>query len=452
MHEATLLLSRAQFALTAIFHILWPILTISLSAFILLMEVLWLRRGEVVYYHHVRYWSKLLVLNFAVGVVSGLPMEFQFGTNWAPFSRFTGAFIGNILGFEGAMAFMLEAGFIGVMLWGWGKVPRKMHLFATAMVALGSTISSFWIMVANSWMQTPAGIIVENGRVVVVNYMAAIFNPSMLHGVAHMWLAAMETGLCVVAGISAWHLYRRRNPEFFARSFRTALAALLAVAPLQVLVGDASGAALFEHQPAKGAAIEGHWETNAAGTGAPWSLLAWPNAAEQRNDWAIEVPGVLSVLATHSTDGQVTGLRDIPVEDQPPAIPLLYYAFRLMAGIGVLLAGLGIWTVWSLRGTAGRLTALLSRRKLLLAWALCIPLPYIAVECGWIVREVGRQPWAVYGLLRTGNAASSVAAGAVWSSMAMFLVFYTVLLAAFTIFVRKWLVAGPDLSQLPPKE
>jgi len=164
------------------------------------------------------------------------------------------------------------------------------------------------------------------------------------------------------------------------------------------------------------------------------------------------VPGVLSVLATHSADGKVTGLRDIPVEDQPPAIPLLYYAFRLMAGIGVLLAGLGIWTVWSLRGTAGRVAALLSRRKLLLAWALCIPLPYVAVECGWIVREVGRQPWAVYGLLRTGNAASSVAAGAVWSSMAMFLVFYTVLLAAFAIFVRKWLAAGPDLAQLPPKE
>jgi cytochrome d ubiquinol oxidase subunit I len=452
MHEATLLLSRAQFALTAIFHILWPILTISLSAFILIMEAMWLRRGEVVYYHHVRYWSKLLVLNFAVGVVSGLPMEFQFGTNWAPFSRFTGAFIGNILGFEGAMAFMLEAGFIGVMLWGWGKVPRKMHLFATAMVALGSTISSIWIMVANSWMQTPAGIVIENGRAVVVNYMAAIFNPSMFQSVAHMWLAAMETGLCVVAGISALHLYRRRHPEFFARSFRVALVALLVVAPLQVLVGDASGAALFELQPAKGAAIEGHWETNAAGTGASWSLLAWPNATEQRNDWSIEVPAVLSVLATHSTDGTVTGLRDIPKEDQPPAIPLLYYAFRVMAGIGMLLVALGIWTVWSLRGTAGRLTALLSRRKLLLAWALCIPLPYIAVECGWIVREVGRQPWAVYGMLRTGDAASSVAAGAVWSSMTMFLVFYTVLLAAFTIFVRKWLAAGPDLLQQPPKE
>jgi cytochrome d ubiquinol oxidase subunit I len=452
MHEATLLLSRAQFALTAIFHILWPILTISLSAFILVMEALWLKRGEVIYYYHVRYWSKLLVLNFAVGVVSGLPMEFQFGTNWAPFSRFTGAFIGNILGFEGAMAFMLEAGFIGVMLWGWGRVPRGMHLFATAMVALGSTISSFWIMVANSWMQSPAGITVVDGRAVVTDYVAAIFNPGMAHGVSHMWLAAMETGLCVVAGISAWHMYKRRNAAFFVRSFRLALGMLAVVAPLQILVGDAAGAGLFEHQPAKGAAIEGHWETNGAGSGAAWSLLAWPNKDAQRNDWSIEVPNALSMLATHSVDGKVTGLRDIPVADQPPAIPMLYYAFRVMAGIGMLLGGLALWTAWTLRRTRGQLAALLARRKLLLAWTLCIPLPYIAVECGWIVREVGRQPWAVYGLLRTSEAASSVPAGAVWSSMAMFIGFYVVLLVSFFTYARKWLRAGPDLSaHLPAK-
>ncbi|MBA5687038.1 cytochrome ubiquinol oxidase subunit I [Rugamonas apoptosis] len=450
MHDATLMLSRAQFALTAIFHILWPILTISLSAFILLMEALWIRRGEVLYYQHVRYWSKLLVLNFAVGVVSGIPMEFQFGTNWAPFSRYTGSFIGNILGFEGAMAFMLEAGFIGVMLWGWGRVPRTVHLFATAMVALGSTISAFWIMVANSWMQTPAGVAVVDGRLVVTDYLAAIFNPGMAHGVAHMWLAAMETGLCVVAGISAWHLYRNRQAPFFVRSFRLALGMLAVVAPLQVAVGDASGAALFEQQPAKGAAIEGHWETNGPGHGAAWSLLAWPNKTEQRNDWSIEVPNALSMLATHRMDGKVTGLRDIAVADQPPALPLLYYAFRVMAGIGVLFAALALWTVWAMRRARGQLSALLARRKLLLAWTLCIPLPYVAVECGWIVREVGRQPWSVYGLLRTSEAASSVAAGAVWSSTAMFIAFYALLLTAFAIYSRKWLREGPDLAQQPP--
>lgn len=449
MHEATLLLSRAQFALTAVFHILWPILTISLSAFILLMEALWLRRGEIVYYHQVRYWSKLLVLNFAVGVVSGIPMEFQFGTNWAPFSRYTGQFVGNILGFEGAMAFMLEAGFIGVMLWGWNKVPRGVHLFATAMVALGSSISSFWIMVANSWMQTPAGVTVENGRVVVTSYIDAIFNPSMALSVAHMWLAAMETGLCVVAGISAWHLYRQRHVLFFARSFKLALVTLAVVAPLQVLVGDGSGAQVFEHQPAKGAAIEGHWETNAPGTAAPWSLLAWPNQQAQRNDWSIEVPGVLSVLATHEVHGKVTGMRDIPLADQPPALPLLYYAFRVMAGIGFALMLLALWTAWGVRKARGQLAPLLAQRKLLLAWVLCIPLPYIAVECGWIVREVGRQPWSVYGLLRTSASASTVLPEEVYSSMAMFSVFYLVLLAAFCIFARQWLRNGPQFEELP---
>ena len=225
---------------------------------------------------------------------------------------------------------------------------------------------------------------------------------------------------------------------------------LAVVAPLQVVVGDASGAALFEQQPAKGAAIEGHWETHAAGSGASWSLLAWPNKAEQRNDWSLEVPNALSMLATHSMDGKVTGLHDIPVADQPPAIPLLYYAFRTMAGIGVLFAALALWTVWAVRRARGQLSALLARRKLLLAWTLCIPLPYVAVECGWIVREVGRQPWSVYGLLRTSDAASSVAAGAVWSSTAMFIAFYAVLLTAFAIYSRKWLREGPDLAQQPP--
>src|SRR6266702_648838 len=251
-------LSRAQFGMTAIFHILWPILTISLSAFLVLIEALWIRTGDVVYYRHARFWGKLLVLNFTVGVVSGIPMEFQFGTNWSGFAQFSGQFVGNILGFEGAMAFMLEAGFVGVMLLGWGRVPRGVHLFATGMVALGSSISAFWIMVANSWMQTPAGYAVVDGKIEVTNYLAAIFNPDMVWGVSHMWVAAIETGMFVIAGISAYHLFRRRHPEFFARSFKIALAALVFVAPLQIWLGDSSGVSGFETQPAKGAAIEGH--------------------------------------------------------------------------------------------------------------------------------------------------------------------------------------------------
>ena len=443
-------LSRAQFAMTALFHILWPILTISLSAFLFLVEAMWVRTRDVMYYRHARFWAKLLVLNFAVGVVSGIPMEFQFGTNWEGFSRYTGEFFGNILGFEGAMAFMLEAGFIGVMLYGWGRVPRGVHLFATGMVALGSSISAFWIMVANSWMQTPAGVTLTDGKLVVTDYVAAIFNPDMVWGVGHMWVAALETGAFVIAGISAFYLYRRRNPEFFLRSFKLALAALLVIAPLQIWLGDSSGGDVFRSQPAKGAAIEGFWHTNQPGEGAAWALLAWPNQAEQKNDWALELPNMLSVLGTHSLTGRVTGLADIPRADQPPMLPLLFYAFRAMAGIGFWFMLLAFWSAFVWRKTRGRLEAMLSHRALLLAWVFSIPLPYLAVESGWIIREVGRQPWTVYGLLRTADSASNVPVTTISASMVMFFLFYLVLISTFFIFARKWLKQGPDLAATPP--
>jgi cytochrome d ubiquinol oxidase subunit I len=272
----------------------------------------------------------------------------------------------------------------------------------------------------------------------------------MVWGVSHMWVAAIETGMFVIAGISAWNLFRRRHPEFFARSFRIALTVLVFVAPLQIWLGDSSGVSVFETQPAKGAAIEGHWDTNKPGTGAAWSLLAWPNQKEQRNDWSVEVPGLLSVIGTHSLHGQVKGLKDIPRADQPPMIPLLYYAFRVMAGIGFAFMLLAFWTAYALRKARGSLAALLQQRKLLLAWVLCIPLPYVAVEAGWIVREVGRQPWVVYGLLRTSDAVSKVAASSVSMSMIMFFAFYVVLLATFFVLARRWLRAGPDLTVTPP--
>ncbi|MGF6985203.1 cytochrome d ubiquinol oxidase subunit I [Paraburkholderia atlantica] len=443
-------LSRAQFAMTTIFHIVWPILTVSLSAFLLLIEVLWIRTGDVMYYRHARHWSKLLALNFAVGVVTGIPLEFQFGTNWSGFARFSGQFVGNILGFEGAMAFMLEAGFIGVMMLGWGRVSRGVHVFATAMVALGSSISVFWIMVANSWMQTPAGITVVNGKLVITDYAAAIFNPDMVWAVSHMWTAAIETGMFVIAGISAYHLFRRRHPEFFARSFKIALGVLVVVAPLQVWLGDSSGTSVFATQPAKGAAIEGHWQTNKPGTGAAWSLVAWPDQQKQRNDWSIEVPGLLSILGTHSLHGRVSGLTDFPRADQPPMLPLLYYAFRVMAGIGFAFMLLALWSAYALHKARGNLQRLLAQRKLLLAWVLCIPLPYVAVEAGWIVREVGRQPWVVYGLLRTSQAVSAVPASSVTASMAIFFVFDIVLLVTFFLLARCWLKNGPNLTATPP--
>jgi len=265
-----------------------------------------------------------------------------------------------------------------------------------------------------------------------------------------MWVAAIETGMFVIAGISAWNLFKRRNPEFFARSFKIALLVLVFAAPVQIWLGDSSGGSVFDKQPAKGAAIEGHWITNRPGAAASWSLLAWPDQKAQRNDWSIEIPGMLSILATHTLHGEVKGLTDFAPADQPPMLPLLYYAFRVMAGIGFAFMLLAFWTAYVVRKTRGSVERLLEQRKLLLAWVLCIPLPYVAVEAGWIVREVGRQPWVVYGLLRTQDAVSTVAASSVTLSIGMFLCFYVVLLITFFVLAHNWLRTGPDLTLNPP--
>lgn len=449
--NASVDLSRAQFAATAMFHIIWPVLTIGLSLFLVLLEGLWLKTGREVYYRHLRFWARILLLNFGVGVATGLPLEFEFGTNWAPFSSTAGDFFGNILGFEGAMAFMLEAGFLGIMLFGWRRVAPAIHYVATCMVALGASLSALWIMVANSWMQTPAGGYMEGGRFVVQNYLQAIFNPDMPWGVSHMWVACLETSLFVVGGISAWYVIRGRHREFFLTSLKLALLVAVVVTPLQIYLGDGSGRAVFDYQPAKGAAIEGHWNTNPPGTPASWSLLAWPDRAAQKNDWSVEIPGLLSLLATHSLTGEVKGLRDFPRSAQPPLLPLLYYSFRLMVAIGLWFLLLMLWSGW--RWLRGELTPerIDNHRKLLYAWVGSIPLGYLAVECGWIVREVGRQPWVIYGLLRTQDGASTLPVASVATTLGLFLFVYALLALTFLYFLRRVIRSGPDLeSPLPP--
>jgi cytochrome d ubiquinol oxidase subunit I len=443
------ILSRLQFALTAMFHILWPVLTIGLALFLVLLEGLWLRTGETDYYRLARFWSKLLLLNFAVGVVSGLPLEFEFGTNWAPFSVLSGEFFGNVLGFEGAMAFMLEAGFVGIMAMGWTRVSRGMHYFATCMVALGASLSAFWILVANSWMQVPSGGHFASGRFVVDDYWQAIFNQDALTSATHMWVACLETSLFVIAGLSAWYVLHARHTALFMKSFRLAVSAAMVVAPLQIWLGDVSGEAVFRQQPAKAAALEGHWETNRPGSGASWSLLAWPDRARQANDWSLTIPNGLSLLATHSLQGQVRGLREFPEPDQPPALPLLFYAFRLMVATGFwfLLLTMLTFAIWR----RGRLTVSSppQARRLLKAWVFSIPLGYLAVECGWLVREIGRQPWVVYGVLRTNQAASTLPAATVATTLAMYAVLYTILIALFIVFARRLLEQGPDTDVSP---
>jgi cytochrome d ubiquinol oxidase subunit I len=283
------MLSRLQFAFTAMFHILWPVLTIGLSLFIVAVEALWLRTKEEVYYRHARFWSRLFILNFAVGVVSGIPMEFQFGTNWALFSRAGGDIFGHLLGFEATMAFMLEAAFLGVMIWGWKKVSPLMHLFATTMVAFGSSLSAFWIMSANAWMQTPVGGVFENGRYTATSSFDAIFNPDMPWAVSHMWFACMEVTTFVVGGISAWYLLTNRHRGFFLKSFKMAIVGAVLITPIQIYLGDGSGREVGKTQPTKLAAMEAHWKTNPPGTGASWNVLAWPDKVKQKNSWAISL-------------------------------------------------------------------------------------------------------------------------------------------------------------------
>jgi len=448
--QDTLLLSRLQFALTAIFHILWPLLTVGLSIFLVAVEILWLKTKDPDYFHHARFWGKLFLLNFAVGVVSGIPMEFEFGTNWAPFSRLTGEFFGNILGYDGAMALMLEAGFLGIMMFGWNRVPAGMHLFATAMVALGSSLSAFWIMIANGWMQAPTGGHIEAGRYVVDSYAEALLNPYHYWGYAHMWLACIETSLLVVGGVSAWYILKQRHQNLFRKSLKLALAGLLAAAPLQILVGDVAGLYLFDLQPAKTAAIEAHWDTNPPGQGAEWHVLAWPNKQKQANDWVLSIPNALSLIATHSLDGQVKGLNEFAPADQPPAIGLIFYSFRVMLAAGLAIAalmGVSAWYGWRQRRQP---ITLALPPWLLKAWVAAIPLGYIATECGWIVREVGRQPWAVYGLLRTAQAASALSPSAVATSLVLFAGVYTLLLASFLVFARRIIMAGPNIDQPLP--
>lgn len=432
------------------FHILWPVLTIGLSLFLVLIETLWVRTGDPMYYRQARFWGKLLLLNFGVGVVTGIPLEFEFGTNWSPFAVAAGDFFGNILGFEGAMAFMLEAGFIGIMVFGWKRVAPAIHLFATAMVAFGASLSAFWIMVANAWMQTPTGVHFAAGHVVVDSYFDAIFNPAMFTSVMHMWLACLETSLFVIGGISAWYLLKRRHTEFFARSFRIAVLAALLVTPVQILVGDASGIVMAKHQPVKLAASEAHWRTNPPGEGAAWVLFAWPNPPAQRNDWALEIPNALSLLVTHSLTGQVKGLTDFPRADQPP-VRLTFYVFRIMVAIGMALLGLALWSGWAWWRARRLAVALHERRALLRLWVAAIPLGYLAVEMGWVTREVGRQPWVVEGFMRTADAASTLPAGAVLATSVAYLMIYLAVLAGFLVFAHHIIQRGPDLDEPIPE-
>jgi cytochrome d ubiquinol oxidase subunit I len=440
-------LSRLHFAFTAIFHIIWPVLTIGLSIFLVVLEALWLITRQERYYHHARFWMRLFLLNFAVGVVSGIPMEFQFGTNWSAFSRAGGDIFGHLLGFEASMAFMLEAAFLGIMAFGWKRVSRGMHLFATCMVAFGGSLSAFWIMAANSWMQTPVGGDFIDGRFYLTDIFAAIWNPDAFWGITHMWFACLEISVFVIGGISAWYLLRGRHREFFLLSFKMMIGAAVFITTLQVVNGDGAGKSVFHNQPAKLAALEAHWETNPEGEGAAWKILAWPDKDVQDNLWAVEVPYALSLITTYSSTGQVAGLREVPVEDQPPVL-LTFYSFRIMLVIGVALVLLMAWSIWAWWKDRLVVEHVGRQKWLLYSWMWAIPLSYIAMEAGWVVREVGRQPWVIQGVLRTEEGVSRLPAETVAGSLLGFVGIYSLLFLIFLVLAKRLLNKGPDFQRV----
>lgn len=444
----TLALSRMQFALTAIFHMLWPVLTTGMSIYLVIVEGLWLRTRNPDYYYHARFWSKLYVLNFGIGVATGIPMEFQFGTNWGPMSEATGNFFGSVIGFEAAWAFMLEAAFLGIMVFGWERVNPAIHYLATIFVALGANLSTFWILTANSWMQTPAGVELVEGKFIVKDYFQAIFNPFMAVSVTHMFLATLETSLFVIGGISAWYILQRRHQDLFAKSFKIILAVAIAVAPLQIYIGHLSGEQVYRYQPSKLAAMEAQWETIPAGQAADWSLLVLPNENAEKNDWEVSVPNALGYILELQKElpEPVQGLKEWKPEDRPQMVGLIYYAFRTMIAIGFFLAGLMLVTL--LQWLRGKLSAetISQQRWLMWAWIFSAPLGYIAIESGWIVRCMGRQPWTVYNYIRTVDSVSNLPASNVLVSLSSFATVYSVLFFAALYFGSRIIRRGPNLE------
>ncbi len=437
-------LSRLQFAFTTLFHITFPVLTIGLALYLVVVEWLWLRRKEEIYYRMYRFWVRIFAIHFAVGVVSGIVLEFQFGTNFARFSLAVANVFAPLMAYEGMTAFFLEAGFLGIMLFGWKRVGRVVHFAATCLVALGATFSAFWIMAANSWMQTPAGYRLVEGRFLVTDFWSAIFNPSFPSHLGHMLLASYQTAAFAVAGISAYFLLKNRETAFYRRSMGIALILAGVLSPLQVLLGDLNGLVVARHQPAKLAALEAHWETNREG-GADFVVFGLPDMEEERNRLEVAVPYVLSLLITRSLDGQVQGLKEFPRENRPP-VPIVFWSFRLMVAIGFLFLLVAAWACieWRKR-------RLFQNRWFLGTLVAVQPLGFLATYLGWITAEVGRQPWIVYNLMRTSEGISPIPAGNVVWSLILLVLVSGVVGASYFYYVLKTLRAGPDLgSPIPP--
>ena len=433
--DATIL-ARFQFAFTVSFHIIFPAFSIGLASYLAVLEGLWLRTGKEVYLRLFKFWVKIFALAFAMGVVSGIVMSYQFGTNWSVFSDKTGPILGPLMAYEVLTAFFLEAGFLGVMLFGMGRVSRPLHFAATLMVAVGTLLSATWILSVNSWMHTPAGYSInEAGQFVPEDWLAIVFNPSFPYRLLHMVLAAYLTTAFVVGAVGAFHLLRDRRNREARTMFSMAMWMAAIVAPLQVVAGDMHGLNTLEHQPAKVAAMEGHFETQ---KGAPLILFGLPDMEDEETTHRIEIPKLGSYILTHHWDGEVPGLKEFAPEDRPNA-EIVFWTFRAMVGIGFLMVAMGLVSLW-LRWR-GRLYDTRAFHRAALAMG---PSGFLAVLFGWVTTEVGRQPWTVHGLLRTSESIAPVGAPAVGASLLAFIIVYFIIFGIGTWYILKLLSRGPE--------
>ena len=428
------MLSRLQFATATMFHFLFVPFTLGLSFLVAIMETKYVKTGDETYLRMTKFWGKLFLINFALGVVTGITLEFQFGTNWSRYSAYVGDIFGPLLAIEATVAFSLESILIGVWIFGWRKLSKKAHAVVMWLVAFGGTLSAVWILVANAWMQSPVGFTIRDGRAELVDFFAILTQKFAILKFIHTVSASYVLGAFFVMGVSAYHLLRKKNIEFFTRSFRIALVFGLIFSLIVVIIGDLNGVVVAEKQPTKLAAMESLWETT---TRAPVYLFALPDEENERNKIEIgAIPGMLSFLVFHDINAEVKGLKAFPREERPPVL-ITSFAFKGMVGLGFYFA-LVMIIGWFKRNS------LVDSPKFLKLMLLSIPLPYIAIELGWVVAEVGRQPWIVYGLMKTSDAASPVASSQVLISLIAFILIYGLLGAVGFYLIVKYAKKGPE--------
>jgi len=435
------LLARLQFAFTIIYHIIFPAFTIGLSAYIATLCVIWMRTGKEHYRTLAQFWTKIFAVSFAMGVTSGIVLSYQFGTNWSRFSAVLGNVIGPMIGYEVIVAFFLEATFLGVMLFGWNRVPSWLHTLSAIAVATGTLMSAFWILSANSWMQTPRGYEMRDGVAYPLDWLDIVFNPSFPFRLAHMVTAAYLTTSFVVLAVGARYVIAGKHLDHGHTMVRMAVGFAAIVAPLQLFIGDQHGLNTLKHQPTKIAAIEAHWDGSTPGE---LVLFAWPDEKAETNRFAITIPHGASIMLTHSWDGLFPGLKNFAPQDRPPVLPP-FFAFRAMVGIGLLMivtGWIGAWLWWR-----GRL---FTTRWYLWPAQHVWWIGFVAVICGWIVTETGRQPWVAYGVFRTADAVSPVAAHTVLTTLVLFVVVYSIVFGFGIYYINRLIVRGPTESPLPP--